>query len=398
MTRLTREPTRTVVLLFCAQALAQAAQSGQVAMVSLIGYALAEAKALATLPLAVQMLATMAVSIPGAVIFARLGRRAGFLMGAALYLSATAIFFVSLWIGSFHLFLFGCIFSGAAFGIAQYYRFAAAEVADAAYRPKAISTVMAGGVIGAFLGPAVVKATKDWFAPVLFAGSYLAFAALPFATAALVFAMRLAPPADPRGTATVQLGPILGRPRFIVAVLSAVVGWDTMNILMAATPLEMMLCGFTVGDSATVIQWHAAAMFAPSFLTGHLIARFGVVRVIAVGAALIAACAVVALAGQSFAHFWVALVALGVGWNFMFVGGTALLTSSYRPEERAKAQAANDVIVFGSVAITSVLSGALHHWVGWAMLNVLVFPALAVALVGLVKLARIEAAPLPRAA
>ncbi len=398
MTRLTREPTRTVVLLFCAQALAQAAQSGQVAMVSLIGYALAEAKALATLPLAVQMLATMAVSIPGAVIFARLGRRAGFLMGAALYLSATAIFFVSLWIGSFHLFLFGCIFSGAAFGIAQYYRFAAAEVADAAYRPKAISTVMAGGVIGAFLGPAVVKATKDWFAPVLFAGSYLAFAALPFATAALVFAMRLAPPADPRGTATVQLGPILGRPRFIVAVLSAVVGWDTMNILMAATPLEMMLCGFTVGDSATVIQWHAAAMFAPSFLTGHLITRFGVVRVIAVGAALIAACAVVALAGQSFAHFWVALVALGVGWNFMFVGGTALLTSSYRPEERAKAQAANDVIVFGSVAITSVLSGALHHWVGWAMLNVLVFPALAVALVGLVKLARIEAAPLPRAA
>ena len=335
MTRLTREPTRTVVLLFCAQALAQAAQSGQVAMVSLIGYALAEAKALATLPLAVQMLATMAVSIPGAVIFARLGRRAGFLMGAALYLSATAIFFVSLWIGSFHLFLFGCIFSGAAFGIAQYYRFAAAEVADAAYRPKAISTVMAGGVIGAFLGPAVVKATKDWFAPVLFAGSYLAFAALPFATAALVFAMRLAPPADPRGTATVQLGPILGRPRFIVAVLSAVVGWDTMNILMAATPLEMMLCGFTVGDSATVIQWHAAAMFAPSFLTGHLITRFGVVRVIAVGAALIAACAVVALAGQSFAHFWVALVALGVGWNFMFVGGTALLTSSYRPEDRA---------------------------------------------------------------
>ena len=398
MTLLAREPTRTVALLFCAQALAQAAQSGQVAMVALIGYALAEAKVLATLPLAVQMLATMAVSIPGAVIFARLGRRAGFLMGAGLYLAATAIFFAALWIGSFRLFLLGCVFSGAAFGIAQYYRFAAAEVADAAYRPKAISTVMAGGVIGAFLGPAVVKATKDWFAPVLFAGSYLAFAVLPFATAALVFAMRLAPPPDPRGTATVPLGPILGRPRFIVAVLSAVVGWDTMNILMAATPLEMMLCGFTVGDSATVIQWHAAAMFAPSFITGYLIARFGVLRVIGVGAALIAACAVVALAGQSFAHFWVALVALGVGWNFMFVGGTALLTSSYRPEERAKAQAANDVIVFGSVAITSVLSGALHHWVGWAMLNVLVFPALAVALAGLVKLARIEAAPLPRAA
>lgn len=398
MIALAREPKRTVALLFCAQALAQAAQSGQVAMAALIGYALAEAKVLATLPLAVQMLATMAVSIPGAVIFARLGRHAGFLMGAASYLVATAIFFAALWIGSFRLFLVGCVFSGAAFGIAQYYRFAAAEVADAAYRPKAISTVMAGGVIGAFLGPAVVKVTKDWFTPVLFAGSYLAFAALPFATAALVAAMRLPPPPDPRGTAKVPLGPILRRPRFIVAVLSAVVGWDTMNILMAATPLEMMLCGFSVSDSSTVIQWHAAAMFAPSFVTGHLIARFGVLRVIGAGAALTAACAVVALAGRSFAHFWVALVALGVGWNFMFVGGTALLTSSYRPEERAKAQAANDVIVFGSVAVTSVLSGALHHWLGWQALNLLVFPALVVAVVGLVRLARIEAAPVPRAA
>lgn len=398
MMSLAREPKRTVALLFCAQALAQAAQSGQVAMAALIGYALAEAKVLATLPLAVQMLATMAVSIPGAVIFARLGRHAGFLMGAASYLVATAIFFAALWIGSFRLFLVGCVFSGAAFGIAQYYRFAAAEVADAAYRPKAISTVMAGGVIGAFLGPAVVKVTKDWFTPVLFAGSYLAFAALPFVTAALVSAMRLPPPPDPRGTAKVPLGPILRRPRFIVAVLSAVVGWDTMNILMAATPLEMMLCGFSVSDSSTVIQWHAAAMFAPSFVTGHLIARFGVLRVIAAGAALTAACAAVALSGQSFAHFWVALVALGVGWNFMFVGGTALLTSSYRPEERSKAQAANDVIVFGSVAITSVLSGALHHWLGWQALNLLVFPALVVAVVGLVRLARIEAAPVPRAA
>jgi len=398
MTALLGEPKRTLALLFGAQALAQAAQSGQVAMAGLIGYSLAEAKALATLPLAVQMLATMAVSVPGAVLFARLGRPAGFHLGCAAYLVATVVFLSALWLGSFGLFLVGCLFSGAAFGLAQYYRFAAAEVAPPPERAKAISTVLAGGVIGAFFGPAVVKASKDWFAPVLFAGTYLAFALLPITTAVLVSGMRLAPPPDPRGTANVRLGPILRRPRFIVAVLSAVVGWDTMNILMAATPLEMMLCGFSVGDSSTVIQWHAAAMFAPSFITGHLIVRFGMLRLIGAGAVLTAACAVIALSGRSFAHFWVALVALGVGWNFMFVGGTALLTSSYRPEERSKAQAANDVLVFGSVALTSVLSGALHPWVGWAVLNLLTFPALAVALAGLVQLARIEAAALARAA
>lgn len=398
MTVLLSEPRRTVALLFLAQALNQAAMSGQVAMAALIGFALAENKALATLPMAVQMLATMAVSIPGAVIFGRLGRHAGFLAGCASYLSATAVFLAALWVGSFRLYLLGCLFSGAAFGIAMYYRFAAAEVADSAWRPKAISLVMAGGVIGAFLGPAVVKATKDALAPVLFAGTYLAFAAIPLANALLVSAMRLPPPPNPAGSARVPLGPILRRPRFIVAVLSAVVGWDTMNLLMAATPLEMMLCGFTVGDSATIIQWHAAAMFAPSFVTGHLIARFGVIRVIAAGAALTALCAAVALSGQSFAHFWIALVALGVGWNFMFVGGTALLTASHTPAERTKAQAANDVIVFGSVTLTSVLSGALHHWVGWEALNLAVLPALAVAAGGLVWLARAERSGLPQPA
>jgi MFS family permease len=383
-----REPKRTVWLLFLAQALNQSAMTGQVAMAALIGHALAEDKAFATLPMAVQMLATMSVSIPGAVIFGRLGRYAGFIAGAASLLIAMGLFFAALWIGSFWLFLLGCVFSGAGFGIAMYYRFAAAEVADPAFRPKAISLVMAGGVVGAFLGPSVVKLTKDLFAPVLFAGTYLAFAAIPILTALLVGAMRLPPAPHVAGAAPVRLGSILRRPGVFVAILCAVVGWDTMNLLMAVTPLEMMLCGFSVSDSTTIIQWHAAAMFAPSFLTGHLITRFGVLRVIGAGAVLTGLCAAVALSGASFAHFWVALVLLGVGWNFMFVGATALLTASHTPAERTKAQAANDVIVFGSVTITSLASGAMHHLFGWAVLNLAVIPALIVALLALAWLAR----------
>jgi MFS family permease len=383
-----REPKRTVWLLFLAQALNQSAMTGQVAMAALIGHALAEDKAFATLPMAVQMLATMSVSIPGAVIFGRLGRYAGFIAGAASLLIAMGLFFAALWIGSFWLFLLGCVFSGAGFGIAMYYRFAAAEVADPAFRPKAISLVMAGGVVGAFLGPSVVKLTKDLFAPVLFAGTYLAFAAIPILTALLVGAMRLPPAPHVAGAAPVRLGSILRRPGVFVAILCAVVGWDTMNLLMAVTPLEMILCGFSVSDSTTIIQWHAAAMFAPSFLTGHLITRFGVLRVIGAGAVLTGLCAAVALSGASFAHFWVALVLLGVGWNFMFVGATALLTASHTPAERTKAQAANDVIVFGSVTITSLASGAMHHLFGWAVLNLAVIPALIVALLALAWLAR----------
>lgn len=398
MIRLPREPKRTVWLLFLAQALNQSAMTGQVTMVALIGHSLATDKSLATLPMAVQMLATMSVSIPGAVIFGRLGRYVGFLAGAAALLVAAGLFFAAVWIASFPLYLVACVFSGAGFGIAMYYRFAAAEVSHAEFRPKAISLVMAGGVIGAFLGPTVVKLTKDLFGPVLFAGSYLAFAAIPLLCALLVTAMRLPPPPHRTGATSVRLGPILRRPGVFVAILCAVVGWDSMNLLMAVTPLEMMLCGFEVGDSATIIQWHAAAMFAPSFVTGHLIARFGMLRVIGTGAVLSGICAAISLSGSSFAHFWVALVLLGIGWNFMFVGATALLTASHTPAERIKAQAANDVIVFGSVTVTSVASGAIHYLFGWAVLNYAVLPALVAALLAVVWLGRQRAAPLPQPA
>lgn len=378
---------RNVTLLFLCQSLNQAAMSGQVAMAALIGHSLAEQKALATLPMAVQMAATMVASIPAAYLFGNYGRRVGFSAGALCHLVGAAIAFAALWQADFRLYLLSTVFNGLAFGTAMHYRFAAAEAADISYRPKAISLVMAGGVFGAFAGPEIVKWTKDGFAPVLFAGTYLAFAVIPAAIVLLLAFTRLPPP-PPRQAGGASLTQLIRRPAFLVAVISGVVAWDTMNLIMAATPLEMMLCGYGVNDSATIIQWHAAAMFAPSFVTGHIIARFGVRRVIATGAVLTAGCAIVALQGSAFGHFMVALVLLGVGWNFMFVGATTMLTTAVAPAERVRAQALNDMIVFGSVTMTAVGAGVVHHLVGWAVLNVAILPPVAVALVALAWHAR----------
>lgn len=385
---------RNVTLLFLCQALNQAAMSGQVAMAALIGHSLAEVKALATLPMSVQMAASMCASAPAAHLFARHGRRAGFTAGALCHLLSAAIAFLALWRGAFGLYLLSTVFGGFAFGVAMHYRFAAAEAATVDWRPKAISLVMAGGVIGAVAGPEAVKWTKDWFAPVLFAGTYAAFALIPAAITLLLAATRLPPP-PPRSVGSVRLGTIIRRPPVLVAIVSGVVAWDTMNLIMAATPLEMMLCGFAVNESTTIIQWHAAAMFAPSFVTGHIIARLGVGRVIATGAALTAACAAVALKGSSFGHFLVALVLLGVGWNFMFVGATTMLTTAVAAEERVPAQAANDTIVFGTVTLTAVGAGVIHDLVGWAVLNIAILPPVAVALAALAWLARRRGAVMP---
>jgi len=385
---------RNVTLLFLCQSLNQAAMSGQVAMAALIGHSLATQKALATLPMSVQMLATMLASVPAAYLFGRHGRRVGFSAGAAAHLVSASIAFLALWKGSFGLYLLSTAFGGIAFGIAMHYRFAAAEASDVAWRPKAISLVMAGGVFGAVAGPEVVKWSKDLFAPILFAGTYAAFALIPAAILLLLTLTRLPPP-PPRQASDATLGAIIRRPTFLVALISGVVAWDTMNLIMAATPLEMMLCGFAVDDSTTVIQWHAAAMFAPSFVTGHLIARFGVGRIIATGAVLTAGCAAVALQGSEFAHFMVALILLGVGWNFMFVGATTMLTTTLAPSERVRAQALNDAVVFGSVTLTAVGAGVIHHFVGWVVLNVAILPPVVVALAALAWLARRRAALSP---
>jgi MFS family permease len=373
-----RAMKRKVFLLFWCQALMNASVVGQIAMAPLIGHSLAEDKSLATLPLGLQMLATMAASIPAGIIFARLGRKAGFMLGALGTFTGSIVFGLGIWHGEFWIYCLGALPTGLGFGIAQHYRFAAAEVATPSYRPRAISLVMAGGIVSAIAGPEIVKHTRDLFEPFLFLGTYMALGVLPVLCFLLLSGATL-PPAPPRPKVAVPLSAIVRRPAFLVAALTGAIAYGTMNLVMTSTPIEMMLCGFSVSASATVIQFHAVAMFAPGFVTGRLIGRFGVAQVILGGTALTAGCVAVALLGESFWHFTIALVLLGVGWNFMFVGATTLLAESHSPEERVKAQAANDFIVFGTVATTALSSGAVHAMGGWWALNLLLIPALAIA-------------------
>jgi predicted MFS family arabinose efflux permease len=370
---------RNVWMLFCCQALMGASMIGQVAMGALIGHSLADDKSLATLPMAFQMLATMCASIPAGIVFGRFGRRAGFLMGAVGAMVGSLVFALGVWKGDFLIYCLGAIPAGLGFGISQHYRFAAAEVATAAYRPRAIALVMAGGIASAVIGPELVKHSKDMVLPFLFLGTYLLLALLPPICMAILAVVDL-PPAPPRQKVATPVIEIMRRPAFMTAALAGMVSYGAMNLVMTSTPLEMMLCGFSVAASTTVIQAHAVAMFAPGFVTGRLIGRYGVRRVIIAGAVLTAGCVLVAVVGRSFSHFTLALVLLGIGWNFMFVGATTLLSTAHAPEERVRAQAANDVLVFGTVACTAFASGAVHARAGWEILNLGLLPALALAL------------------
>lgn len=373
---------RNVWMLFCCQALVNAAGISQATIAALIGYSLAADKTLATLPMALQMAGTMSASIPAGIIFARLGRRAGFMLGAVSILVGTVMCFFGVLHGSFVLFAAGAFPVGIGFGIGQHYRFAAAEVAAPAVRPRAIALVMAGGVLSSLLGPELMKHTKDLFGPVLFLGSYAALAVLPVISMVLVAVVKLPPP-PPRTISPTPLKVIMARPAFITAVIAGMVGYGSMNIIMTATPIQMMLCGFGVNDSADVIRAHAFCMFAPGFITGPLIQRIGQHRVILLGGVFTTICALMSLLAPVEMNFMVALALLGIGWNFMFVGATSLLSTAHDARERVRAQAANDFIVFSTVTVTAFSSGALHTAHGWVAVNVTVIPAVVVA-VGLV--------------
>jgi predicted MFS family arabinose efflux permease len=373
---------RNVWLLFACQALMNSAIVGQVAMAALIGNSLAVNKSFATLPFAVQMLGTMSASIPAGIVFSRLGRRSGFMLGALFSLIGSLGYAYGVWRQDFWLYTLAAVPAGMGFGIAQHYRFAAAEVASAQARPRAIALVMAGGVLAALFGPRLVIFSKDLIPPLIFLGTYLLLAVLPVICVVLLTFTALPPP--PRPAVHTPLAAILARPDFITAVVAALAAYGAMNFVMTATPLQMMLCGFGVDDSARVIGWHAVAMYAPGFVTGPLIQRIGVHRVVVGGGLLMFACVLAnLLLPASYGNFVLALMLLGVGWNFMFVGATALLAASASGAERVRAQAANDFIVFGTVTITALSSGAMLHAAGWGGVNggIVAPVALALALV-----------------
>ncbi|NNG05138.1 MAG: MFS transporter [Inquilinus sp.] len=382
------DPTRrNVLLLALCQALGISGMSIIVTISALVGYSLATDKTLATLPLALQFTATMASTVPASMLMGRIGRRAGFSVGTLFGIGGGAVAAYAVFEASFVLFIVGSMLIGTYQSFVQYYRFAAADTASERFRPRAISLVLAGGVIAAVVGPELAKWSRELFLPIYFAGCYVVIIAL--ATTALVLLQFIEIPrltAEQRRTTGRPALAILRQPKTIAAILSAATAYAVMSLVMTATPLAMVACGFAFNDAAFVIQWHSLAMFAPSFFTGSLVQRFGAVNIILTGAVLNVACLAINLSGVEFIQFWSALVLLGLGWNFMFVGGTTLLTEVHSPAERAKTQAMNDFIVFTGVAVAAFSSGALHTHLGWAAVNVAMAVPLTVALAAVLRL------------
>lgn len=379
---------RNVLILALCQAVVWSSASVMIISSALAAKLLAD-ESLATLPLGIQFIATMLSTFAASMLMRRIGRRAGFTIGS---LSGVACGLLSAWAiyaGSFVVFCLSGLFFGVAMAFAQYYRFAAAEAAEPSFRSRAISLVIAGGVVSALVGPELAIWARDILSPVLFAGSYLVIAGL-FALAGLLLqVLRIpAPAAAERLSGGRPLAAIARQPIYVVALMGGLVAYAMMMLVMTATPLAMEFCGFDFADSAFVIQWHALGMFLPSFFTGALIARVGVLNVMLAGALLVAGCIAINLSGVTLLQFWAGLVLVGLGWNFLYIGATTLLTESYAPEERAKAQGLNDSLVFGLVALATFSSGWLQSRFGWQAVNLAGVVPLAAVIVGILWLRR----------
>jgi len=372
---------RNVGVLFCLHAVLGAQMPIHIILGGLAGLELAADPALATLPISVTVLVTMLTTAAASLYMGRFGRRTGFVTGAVAGAVAGTLCATALVIGSFALLLAGAGCLGIYQAFQGYYRFAAADTASAAFKPKAISWVMAGGLVAALSGPEVVRLARDALAPVPYAGAYAAMVAINAVGAVVALFLDIPTPhrAVKGKRAGRPMGEILRQPRAIVAILCAMVSFALMSLVMTSTPLAMMACGFTVDDSADVVRWHAFAMFAPSFFTGAIIARFGHLRVLSAGMVLLGSCGVIALSGVDLTQFYLALILLGIGWNFGFIGATALLATTYAGEEQAKVQGLNDFLVFGLVTVASFSSGALLDSYGWEAVQIAMGPALLVA-------------------
>lgn len=359
-----------------------------IAINGLVGLRLAPVAWMATLPVMAYVVGGALSTGLVAASQQRWGRKVSFQLGLLVAFLTALLCAFALSIGSFWLLVAGTVIAGYYSANGQLYRFAAGELAPPSFREKAVSLVLAGGLIGAVVGPNLASFTRETLAAP-FLGSYLALAAVALLAMAIMAAIRF--PAEParggKGEGGRPLGEIVRQPVFIVATLGAALGYGVMNLLMAATPLAMDVCGMPFSDAALVLEWHVIGMFAPGFFTGHLIKRFGVLKVMGVGVVLNAACIAVALSGQDLHQFLIGLFLLGVGWNFLFTGSTTLAMAAYRPEEKDKAQAAINLAVFATMAVTSFASGALVTTQGWTLLNLGSIPAVAIIGIALIWLA-----------
>ncbi|MFW8564603.1 MFS transporter [Orrella sp. 11846] len=380
-------------VLTAAQALGGASPSIIVSLGGLVGQQLASHPSLVTLPVSIFNIGLAIGTLPAAWMMRRYGRRAGYVVGGLLGMIGGLVAAGGIFGQMFVVFCLGTLIAGFYSSYVQSYRFAVADLAPAALKPRLISWVMLGGLAAGVIGPQTVIWTRDLIVWAPFAGSFLALAALSLLAIPVVMLLRGSTGHKSQSITTQQakdlppdeqarpLKVIAAQPRFILAVTAGVVSYSLMSFVMTAAPVAMVGCGHSVGDAALGIQWHVLAMFAPSFFTGRLIQRFGVDQVISLGLLLLVASGVVALSGLDLSNFWISLVLLGVGWNFGFIGATAMVTSCHRPSETNRVQALNDFLVFGSVAISSLSSGQFLSAAGWDIINWMIMPFVAIVFV-----------------
>jgi MFS family permease len=369
---------RNVALLAACQAMLFSNNSTLITINGLVGLSLAPYSGLATLPVTCWVLGAAFSTIPASFHMKRVGRQRGLTAGTLWGVVGALGSAGAVWMQSFWLLCLATLVFGVYNGYGQYYRFAAADIAEPEFRPTAISLVLAGGLVGGILGPGLSRFTIDLL-DTKYMGAYVALVAYSITTMVLLRFVRIpTPTAAERSASGRPLAEIAAQPKFILAVMCGALSYGVMNFLMTSTPIAMSICGHPYGDAALVISSHVVGMFAPSFITGGLIRRFGVLSVMLTGVAIMVACIGVALAGIAVVNFWWAMVLLGVGWNFLYIGGTTLLTETYRPEERAKAQGANDQMIFIMMAISSFSSGLTVTAAGWTQLNFIALPLIAV--------------------
>lgn len=373
-----------VALLAASQALFLIAGVTVMTLSGVVGLQLAPLPALATLPIALMQIGTLVATFPASMLMKRIGRRPGFLIGTTVGgIAGGGFATLGIVLGSFAVFCLGNLLLGIYQAFAMYYRFAAADCASDAFRSKAISLVMAGGVVAAIFGPWNAHHGQVLWTGYPEAGPYLVLTALAVIGTILVGLLQVPATREPGDRAGTQrpMATIAAQPAFIVALLSASVGFAVMILIMTATPLAMRQSGFEMSQAAFVMQWHVLGMFAPSFITGSLIARYGVLQILLAGGAIMAGAVAFALSGEALWQYWTALLLLGIGWNFLFIGGSTLLTQTHTTEERGKVQGINDLTVFSLVAIGSLLAGALLHHLGWTGLLLSVLPVVALPIV-----------------
>ncbi|HEX5768657.1 MAG TPA: MFS transporter [Burkholderiales bacterium] len=388
----TNSTRRNVALLAACQALLFTNNSTLIAINGLAGLALAPYVGLATLPVTGWVLGGAIGTMPASLHMRRVGRQRGLTSGTLWGVVGALICAAAIWLQSFWLLCFGTLVFGVYNAYGQYYRFAAADVATGDFKAVAISLVLAGGLVGGILGPTTSRFTIELLAP-KFMGAYFVLIAFALATMILLRFVRI-----PTQGAAERAGPgrslreIAAQPKYLVAVAAGAIGYGVMNFLMTSTPIAMQVCGHPYGDAAFVISSHVIGMFAPSFVTGPMIKRVGALPVMLAGALLNFAAIGIALAGIAVANFWWSLVILGVGWNCLYIGGTTLLTETYRPEERARAQGMNEQAIFTMMAISSLTSGLTVTTAGWERVNVLALPLVALVAVAIVWFALRERA------